>query len=301
MDHRKFRRLVALLGIGPAQTRGHLEMLWDSAYQNGDAYIGDQTDVELEAGWTGDTGVLCKAFVECGGVGPGFIDAREDGLTFDVHDLFDHAPEYVKSRWRMERKRREAGARVRKEKESLGTVSNSSEQSGKGYASPAPAPVREDKTNNSPGAADAAPVAPALTLTSPVPGKGNGKTRRGANTNPDHKRLVDHYATEFKRTQGAPPLLEKDDFAAVASVLAGRTFEEAARIVTAFLEKPDDWSKERGLLRLRDLPAAVTKILARASPPRSAAMRAGLDDERRSQFAAMDEELNRKGASGGTD
>ncbi len=233
MDHRKFRRLVALLGVGSAQVRGHLEMLWDSAYQNGDPYIGDQTDVELAAGWLGDPGVLCKALVECGGVGPGFIDQRPDEPTFDVHDLFDHAPEYVKSRWRMERKRRDAGARVRKERDTLETVRNSSEQNGKGYASPAPAPIPEKQDRDVSGTAAAAPAAEALTLTPPEDEprpKGKSGPKPDRQKNPDVPKLILHYATEFKRLKGKKPLIEAADAVAATKVLSGRSLDEGLKL-----------------------------------------------------------------------
>ena len=84
--------------------------------------------------------------------------------------------------------------------------------------------------------------------------------------NPDVPRLILHYTSEFKRLRGGKPLIEVADAAAAAKVLSGRTLVEAQELVTKFLTTPDEWTEKRGLLRLRDLPAAVTKILARASP-----------------------------------
>jgi hypothetical protein len=267
MDHRKFRRLVALLGVGPAQTRGHLEMLWDSAYQNGEAYIGDQTDVELAAGWLGEPGALCKVLVECGGVGPGFIDRRPDGATFEVHDLFDHAPEYVKSRWRMERKRREAGARVRKEKEAFVTVPNSSEQTEKGYASPAPAPAPAPAPLvQTSGAAAAAPaVGEPLDLKPLEPRPERPRfPKPGKKTNPDVKRLLDSAVAACQEFQGFKPVISgAPDAAAMATLLVGRSYDDALKLVREFYRDPPDWNREQGTLRLVNIPGAATKILAR--------------------------------------
>ena len=263
MDHRKFRRLVALLGVGTAQVRGHLEMLWDSAYQNGDPYIGDQTDVELAAGWLGDPGVLCRALVECGGVGPGFIDPRSGEATFEIHDLFDHAPEYVKSRWRMERKRRDAGARVRKERDTLETVRNSSEQTGKGYASPAPAPAPAPIPEKTSAAAAAAPgeldlvADDATPETLPKPGK--GKT-----PNPDVKRLLDEAVRACETLQGFRPAVRgAPEAAAMRVLLTGRTYDEALEIVREFYRDPPAWNREQKTLGLTHLPGAANQILAR--------------------------------------
>jgi hypothetical protein len=119
MLHRKTRRLARELdefqaGFGPVLARGVLELLWDGCYENGDAYLGDATDVEARAGWGGRAGVLVTALVEAGGPGhAGFIDEGgtsgwpegEPG-TYRVHDLFDHCPDYVAGRQRREDERK---------------------------------------------------------------------------------------------------------------------------------------------------------------------------------------------------
>ena len=98
--HRKFRRLARLLG-GPAIARGTLELVWDVCYQSGDAKLGDALDVEEAACWQGERGVCVRALVDCG-----FLDASPDGETFEVHDLFDHAPQYVRRRYEREQARK---------------------------------------------------------------------------------------------------------------------------------------------------------------------------------------------------
>jgi hypothetical protein len=90
--------------------------------------------------------------------------------------------------------------------------------------------------------------------------------KRDRVANPDLPKLIRHYETEFERTQGATPLIQQADAIAAASVLRGRTFVQAAGLVTRFLEQPDQFTKSHGLLRLRDLPGMLTKILARSSP-----------------------------------
>jgi len=334
MQHRKFVRLVAVLGLPRAHVRGLLECLWDVAYQCGQEYLGDALDVELAAGWTGETGKLCRALADCGGNGDaGFIepvtDIRHspsqngsehhdngskaalgvtDGVTdvpvhYRVHDLFDHAPEYVAGRAQREDERRKVKhcERCKNRYHSSDQRSrfccpacrtaNWRDRHGDGVTdgdgakrngdvvkrtetqcngSPAPAPAPRDKTNN----ASAAPAGdgdapPDLTLTPSEDTSARSRKprkRQKPPPNPDLSRLIRHYADEFKRTQGAAPVIEAADAAGAQKVLGGRTYEDAAKLVTAFLERPDDWTRERGLLRLRDLPAAATKILARASP-----------------------------------
>jgi len=99
--HRKFRRLARLLG-GQAVARGTLELLWDVAYAAGEARIGDALDVEEAAQWQGEAGKCVAALVDCG-----FLDADTDGETFTVHDLFDHAPQYVRRRFEREQARKQ--------------------------------------------------------------------------------------------------------------------------------------------------------------------------------------------------
>ena len=97
-NHPKFRRLVAALCMPEAHVLGHVEMMWEVAYESGNAVLGDSVDVELAAGWIGEPGLLCRALAECGGkLRSGLIEEVGDGI-WQVHDLLDHAPEYVDSR-----------------------------------------------------------------------------------------------------------------------------------------------------------------------------------------------------------
>ena len=99
-NHPKFRRAMCLLSETRAHVRGHLELLWEVAYECGKPEIGDAADVELAADWQGEPGKLCQALLQCGGKGhAGFIeDIPGEPGRYQVHDLYDHAPEYVRKR-----------------------------------------------------------------------------------------------------------------------------------------------------------------------------------------------------------
>jgi len=97
--HPKFRRLAAMIG-SKALALGSLEFLWSVAYESGDAVIGDAVDVELSAEWEGEPGRLAEALIACR-----FLDTLTDG-ALGVHDLMDHAPDYVRQRRVCELERR---------------------------------------------------------------------------------------------------------------------------------------------------------------------------------------------------
>jgi hypothetical protein len=102
----KFKMLVRLLDLPRPYVRGLLELLWEVAYENGNPVIGDVAAVEAAAEWPGEPGKLCKMLFDCGGSRAGFIEPveGEDGV-FQIHDLFDHAPEYVRKRMGREAQR----------------------------------------------------------------------------------------------------------------------------------------------------------------------------------------------------
>lgn len=99
--HPKFRRLVFLLGQPEPLVLGCLEFLWHVAYESGEAVIGDTLDVELAAKWPGERGVFCKALLDVR-----FIDEIEPG-RYTIHDLYDHAPDYVRKRMEREASRKQ--------------------------------------------------------------------------------------------------------------------------------------------------------------------------------------------------
>ena len=104
---RKFRRLAYLVGNevgmpehGEILALGFLEKLWQEAYVRCDDIIGDRIDVELAAGWQGETGKLASALRRCGGRGgAGFIEPIPGCRgKYRIHDFWEHAPDFVKKR-----------------------------------------------------------------------------------------------------------------------------------------------------------------------------------------------------------
>lgn len=101
--HRKFRRLARSLG-SVLIARGALELLWESCYESGDDYVGTSEDIETLVGWNGEHGMLTRALVEAGAPeGQGFIEPASESvdsgpISYRVHDLWHHAPDYVAKR-----------------------------------------------------------------------------------------------------------------------------------------------------------------------------------------------------------
>src|SRR5208282_4040302 len=103
-----------MLGIPAPHALGHLEFLWTPAYDNGNPEIGDSVDIELAAGWVGEPGKLCKALLDCGGKhANGFIEeVPEKPGCYQIHDLYDHAPDYVRKRFGREQERQKSGKTI---------------------------------------------------------------------------------------------------------------------------------------------------------------------------------------------
>lgn len=89
--HPKFKRLVRRLELPVPYVVGLLECLWQCGYATGSPLIGDCVDVELAAEWPGPSGVLFDALLA-----ERWID--HIGGRYWIHDLYDHAPEYVRKR-----------------------------------------------------------------------------------------------------------------------------------------------------------------------------------------------------------
>jgi hypothetical protein len=183
-NHRKFRRLVQLLAMPEPHVFGHVEFLWSVGYESGDPYLGDATDVELAAGWNGEAGALCRALLDCGGVGkPGLIEPVEGNADqFQIHDLYDHAPDYVQRRMERETRRTVAGktlsdvrsAAAKKRWSNGKEVMQPDANDGRLYANgatPAPAPAPALNTNTPiPGGVTVAEKRTALKSADPLPG-----------------------------------------------------------------------------------------------------------------------------------
>lgn len=127
-QHRKFQRLARALeqhaaGVGgEVAAAGALELLWHTTYEAGNAFLGDSQDVEAAARWRGEPGALTKALLDAGGRGAaGFIE-KVPGRPgrYQVHDLYDHAPEYVRKRLQRETERRQKGTDLAAERAAAG-------------------------------------------------------------------------------------------------------------------------------------------------------------------------------------
>lgn len=110
MRHRKFAQLALAVG-DEALARGHLELIWEVAYENGDDLVGDGPAVEFLSRWKGEAGRLSSALIASG-----FLDESDDGLR--VHDLWDHAPDYVRKRREREDERTKKGKNLKGPKKS---------------------------------------------------------------------------------------------------------------------------------------------------------------------------------------
>jgi hypothetical protein len=110
-NHPKFLLLCQLAGDCAAHVYGHLGFLWETAYESGKAAVGTSRQVELAAGWDGQAGTFTRALLDCGEDGQaGFIEPIDgDSARYQIHDLYDHAPDYVKKRMLRETEREARG------------------------------------------------------------------------------------------------------------------------------------------------------------------------------------------------
>ena len=95
--HYKFRQLARALG-SRAIARGTLELLWEAAYEVADSYIGTPTDIAEAVDWDGPPMARVDLLKTCG-----FLD--DVGAQYVVHDLWAHAPKFVRLRWTREHPR----------------------------------------------------------------------------------------------------------------------------------------------------------------------------------------------------
>jgi len=98
----KFQLLVHRLGIPKAHVLGHLELMWQTAYSSFSPILRTREAIEITAGWCGTEGVFAEAVLN---PAHNFVDARDDG-QFEIHDFWEHAPDFVKKRYmrQLERK-----------------------------------------------------------------------------------------------------------------------------------------------------------------------------------------------------
>jgi hypothetical protein len=171
-----------------AVIRGSLELLWDVAYECGNPVIGDESDIELAADWKGEPGKLFRVLLECGGVGKaGFIEPipGEPG-RYQVHDLYDHAPEYVRKRLDREEARRKRGITLRETRSNAARIAAAARwgKDASGMRSdtlclprgttpaPAPAPKEDSSEEESCSEPSQAPASDSPVMEFPTVGKG---------------------------------------------------------------------------------------------------------------------------------
>lgn len=178
--HPKFRRLCYELKMPEPYVLGHLEYLWAVGYESGSDSIGDSLDVELAARWQGERGVFTQALLASG-----FLDEAEEGLL-SIHDLHDHAPEYVRRRFDREHARRLAGKTLRDLRVEAGRLgaaamraSGGGQMAGKREASGGHVRTREGANDSTPAPAPA----PSSQLPAPAPKGGVG----GAEPEPEEE------------------------------------------------------------------------------------------------------------------
>lgn len=116
--NRKFLRLVRALdeiagAMAELVARGALETLWSAAYERADDHLGDADDVEITCRWRGARGALVDRLLGAGGEGvPGFIEHDPERGGYRVHDLWEHAPPWVKKKAADAAARRSAGQTI---------------------------------------------------------------------------------------------------------------------------------------------------------------------------------------------
>jgi hypothetical protein len=150
----KFRRLVRVLGEPRPHVRGYLECLWDVSYENGNPVIGDAEAIAIACDYPGEVQKIVDALLNCGGPGKsGFIEPvpGQEG-QFQVHDLFDHAPRYVKLRSERERERVGQSVSARR------AHKRAQKRTARVTPAPAPAPAPAPKEEPPGGAAEPPPT-----------------------------------------------------------------------------------------------------------------------------------------------
>ena len=136
-----------------AHLLGHLEFMWAAANESGEPIFANADLVEAAARWDGEEGKFAQVLSQAGS---NFLDLRSNG-SYEIHDYWHHVPDYVKSRRRMEEKRKSSS-------EKFETVPNSSEK----FVTPAPAPAPAPTKEGGEGA-DAQPATPEPTPTDAPP------------------------------------------------------------------------------------------------------------------------------------
>ncbi len=149
--HPKF--LMLARALGEVAARGVLELMWEVSYESGDERLGSPDAVEAAARWRGERGACFAALRDSTGQGAvGFIEER--GGVWCVHDLWDHAPDYVRKRATREEQRRVKGRSLAAERRAVTGQSPGSDRALTPPRTPAPARAPKKPLR----AAEAAPL-----------------------------------------------------------------------------------------------------------------------------------------------
>lgn len=190
LRHRKFIRLARSLdafafgelhvrGLGQSLAAGSLELLWNACYENQEDVVGGPDDVEMLAAWNGPAGFLFAALRDAGQPDKvGFIeeDPERPGI-WRVHDLWDHAPEYVSRQMKRKIEREQNGETISALRASAGRKGGLAraakmQASGKqaeatclaNVATPGPARPNPARHQQPAASADASPPSPAVAV-----------------------------------------------------------------------------------------------------------------------------------------
>jgi hypothetical protein len=241
LKNRKLARAVAILQQPRALVVGCMELLWHSAYETGNAVVGDTTDVELQAEWPGEKGVLVAALLKCGGDGPGLIEEvpGKPG-RYQIHDFHEGAPSYVKDRWRKQDERR-----LKKARGSLGDSEKA----------PCPGRVPDASVTRAPASTTPLPSPPLKTKKA---------MRSSAPADGAPRKIVLEFARGFKERVGTDPVIAwSRDMKLAKQLLAGRPEDEACKIAYAFGKAPPRWNEDSGAVNFKDIFNAANSILQR--------------------------------------
>lgn len=247
-QHRKFRRLVRDLGCGDAAARGYLEFMWDVCYESGEEYLGDSDDVEAAARWEGKRGDLTLALASAGGDAPGFIELT-NGKTdrYQVHDLWHHAPEYVRRRRTREVERRTKTTPCQSVTSQCptndGQCADIVVQNDRDDFPPSPSPVIRSVVGS---------IEPAQELMVSEPKR---KTNEAAQI---IQAFIDKVHEAFPGTVIKPVV--KHFVAIDALVKAGLTVEEGGRLAAEFAKYPPRWMKDRNMTALDHLAKGMIEL-----------------------------------------
>lgn len=96
----KFLRLCRTIQRPAYQVRGLLELLWESAHENGPVFD-TLDDIEVVSTWDGATEAFANALIDAR-----LVDESEQGYV--IHDYWEHCPQWVKDRESKRRMRAQA-------------------------------------------------------------------------------------------------------------------------------------------------------------------------------------------------